>query len=296
MKSIKFEGIYPAMVMPFKENEQVDLEGLKENVEFFISSGCAGVVCSGSSGEAVTLSRDERKAIIRATSEALKGRGQLIVGTGAPTPREAVEYTKDAKEAGADAALVITPFFVRPSQKGLYKYYAEVAQVGLPVLVYNLPSVTRMEVAPDTLEELSKLDNIVGLKDSSGNLSYLAEMYRRLGDQISILTGGDTLTLQAFSMGINGAILGVANIAPKMVVEQLELVKAGRLQEARANYFKLLPVAQAIDGSFDWPAPLKEAFRLIGQSSSAPRLPLQPVESKESENIRKALVCAGLIS
>jgi len=296
MKKIKFEGIYPAMVVPFKPSGELDLEGIKKLVEFFMSAGCSGILCNGSTGEAASLTRDERKDVIRVTVEAMKGHGKVIAGTGAPTTRETLVLTKDAMDAGADAALVITPYFIRPTKKGLYLHYAEVAKVGIPVLCYNLPPPTRQEVDADTLEKLIELDNIVGLKDSSGNMSYLSEIYRRFGDKISILSGADDLTLQVFAMGVKGAILGLANIAPAQIVELQKLVKADKMAEARELYFKLLPIANCINVSFNFPTQIKEAVRQLGRPSSPPRLPLLPAEPEEVDAIRKALIHAGLLA
>lgn len=292
---VRFEGIYPAMAVPFSANGELDLDGIKKTAEFLIEAGCAGIVCNGSTGEAVNLSREERKSVIRVTAEALRGRGRIIAGTGAPTTKAAVELTRDAKEAGADAALVITPFNAIPNQKGLYLHYAEVAKVGIPIVLYNLPAHTGVEIGLDTLSELAKLENVVGIKESSGNLSYLSEIVRRFGNELSVFTGCDDLSFQAFCLGVKAAILALGNIAPKMLVEQLALVRAGKIAEAREIYFKLLPIGQAISASVNFPAPVKEAIRLLGRPSSAPRLPILPVEAEESASIRKALVHAGLL-
>ncbi|MDI6870971.1 MAG: 4-hydroxy-tetrahydrodipicolinate synthase [Bacillota bacterium] len=295
-RKVRYEGIMPAMLTPFKANGELDLDGIKQNARFYLEAGCTGIVCNGSTGEAVNLSREERKAVIRATVEAVEGRLTVIAGTGAPTTSEAVALTRDALEAGADAALVITPFNAIPNKAGLFKHYAAVAEVGIPLIPYNLPAHTGVEIDFDTLDKLAELDTVVGIKESSGNLSYFAEVVRRVGDKLTVFTGADDLTLQAFCTGAPAAILALGNIAPRMLVDLLAAVKAGRLDEARKIYFSLLPIARAISSSVNFPAPVKEAVRLLGRPSSAPRLPILPVDADESASIRQALVHAGLLA
>lgn len=294
-KKMRFEGIFPAMVASFKDDGELDIKGIKENVQFCIGAGCTGVVCNGSTGEAVNLSREERKAVIRAAAEVTQGKAKIIAGTGAPTTRAVVEMTRDAMEAGADAALVITPFNAIPNSSGLYKHYAAVAEVGIPIILYNLPAHTGVEIDHDTLEKLAKLENIVGIKESSGDLSYFAEIIRRVGKELTVFTGSDDMALQAFAMGAPAAILAIGNIAPRMMVDMLEAVKANKLDEARTIYYKLLPIARAISASVNFPAQVKEAVQLLGRPCGAPRMPILPVEAAESEVIRKALVYAGLL-
>jgi len=294
MARVKLQGIMPAMLAPFGRKGQLDLEGIKTNAKFFAQVGCTGIACNGSTGEAVNLSREERVAVIQATREAVGRKLLIVAGTGAPTTGEAVQLTRDALDAGADAALVITPFNAIPNKEGLYRHFAEIAQLGAPVIVYNLPQHTGVEIDLGTLERLVKLPAIVGIKESSGNMSYFAEIIRRFGGELAPLTGCDDLTFQAFVMGAPGAILAIGNIAPKMLVQMLGLVGAGRVAQARTLYFKLLPIARAISSSVNFPAPVKEAVKLLGRPSGPPRLPILPVDAKEAASIRAALKVAGL--
>jgi len=295
MRKAKFQGIMPAMLAPFKRNGKLDIEGIKTNAKFFSEAGCTGIVCNGSTGEAINLSGEERLAVINATREAVGAKLVIVAGTGAPTTGAAVESTTDALKAGADAALVITPFNAIPNKNGLYRHYAEVAQVGIPIIVYNLPQHTGVEIDLCTLEKLVKLPTIVGIKESSGNLSYFAEIIRRFGGDLAALTGCDDMTFQAFALGAPGAILALGNIAPKMLVQLFNLVGDGRLAEARTIYFRLLPIAQAISSSINFPAPVKEAVKLLGRPSGPPRLPILPVDAKEATAIRDALKVARLL-
>lgn len=295
MKKVKFEGIFPAMTVSFMANGALDIKGIKKNVEFLMKEGCAGIVCNGSTGEAVNLTREERVAVIKATREAMNGKGKIIAGTGAPTTNVALELTKDAMEAGADASLVITPFNAIPNKEGLYLHYKAISEVGIPIIIYNLPAHTGVEVDYDTIERLIKLDNIIGIKESSGNFSYFSELVRLFADRFTIFSGCDDLSFQCFCLGVKAVILALGNIAPKMLVEQLALVQAGKYEEAREVYFKLLPIGRAIGASVNFPAPVKEAVRLLGRSSSTPRMPILPVEKAESESIAEALKFAGLL-
>ena len=295
MKKMKFEGLMPAIITPMGKDGEIDFEGLKKNVEFYVNEGCTGIVANGSTGEAVNLSREERIAVVKKVVEIVKGKVKVIAGTGAPTTNVTIQYTVDAMNAGADAVLVITPFNAIPNKEGLYLHYKEVAEVGIPVIMYNLPQHTGVEIDLETMGRLVKLDNIVGLKESSGNLSYFGEAIRRFSEDITLISGCDDLILQTLSMGIPALILAFGNIAPKMIIEIFNAIKNNDFISARERYYKLLPMARAIGDSVNFPAPVKEAVRLLGRSSGPPRLSTLPVSQEESEEIRKKLVYAGLL-
>ena len=295
MEKMKFEGLMPAIITPMDKDGEIDFEGLKKNVEFYLDAGCTGIVANGSTGEAVNLSREERIAVIKNVIEVVKGKVKVIAGTGAPTTNVTLEYTRDAMKAGADAVLVITPFNAIPNKEGLYLHYKEVAKVGIPIIMCNLPQHTSVEIDLETMGRLVKLDNIVGLKESSGNLSYFAETIRRFSEDITLISGCDDLILQTLSMGIPALILAFGNIAPKMIIEIFHAIKHNDFISAREKYYKLLPMARAIGDSVNFPAPVKEAVRLLGRPSGPPRLSTLPVNQEESEEIRKKLIYAGLL-
>jgi len=295
MKKMKFEGLMPAIITPMDRDGEIDFEGLKKNVEFYLDAGCTGIVANGSTGEAVNLSREERIEVIKKVVGVVRGKVKVIAGTGAPTTNVTLQYTKDAMKAGADAVLVITPFNAIPNKEGLYLHYKEVAEVGIPVIMYNLPQHTSVEIDLETMGRLVKLDNIVGLKESSGNLSYFAEAIRRFGEDITPISGCDDLILQTLSMGTPALILAFGNIAPKMIIEIFNAIKHNDFISAREKYYKLLPMARAIGDSVNFPAPVKEAVRLLGRPSGPPRLSTLPVSQEESAEIRKKLIYAGLL-
>jgi len=192
--------------------------------------------------------------------------------------------------------MIVTPFYEIPSQEGLYQHYAAIAEaVDIPICLYNIPPHTQVEIAPETLEKLAEIDNIVALKDSSGNLSYFAEVMRRVSDKMAILTGGDDITLPCFALGCRGAILALANIAPRMLVDLFQAVQQKEREKSLDIFFKLLPISRAISVPQNFPAPVKEAVNMLGRPAGPARSPILPLGSAEREDIKKALKYAGLL-
>ncbi len=295
-KEIRLEGVIPAMLTPFTENEEIDVGGIKENVDFLIENGVNGIMCNGSTGEAVTLTKKERIKVIETTVEATKGRVKVIAGTGVPATNETIRLTRDAKSAGADAVMIITPFYEIPTQEGLYKHYETIAEaVDIPIVMYNIPQHTGVEIGLDALKRLVEIDNIVALKDSSGNLSQFTEIIRLVGDKISVLTGCDDLLLSSFVLGSPGAILALCNIAPRLVVDLYRTVKDEKMKKARELNYKLLSIARAISAPENFPAPVKEAVGILGRPAGPTRGPIVKVSEKEKGEIKAALKEAELI-
>lgn len=295
-KVIKLEGIFPALVCSFTPDNKLDEAAIRENVRFCINSGCAGVVANGSTGEAVNLNREERIRMTQICAEECHPLGKKVIcGCGGPTTCSTIELVKDALDAGADAGLVITPFNNVPNQDGLVAHYEEVAKIGLPLILYNIPSHTGVNIELDTFDKLIQNPNIIGMKESSGNLPMMAEIIRRYGSEITIFTGCDELTLQIFSTGATAAILALANIAPAEVCSILEDVKASKLDSARETYYKLLPIAHCISAEENFPATVKEAVSQLGHSCGPARLPIVGCTEKEKQEIHDALLYAGLI-
>ncbi len=293
---VKMEGVIPAMLTPFTKSGDLDLDGLKKNVDFLIENGVSQIMCLGSTGEAATLTRQESVKVTEATVKAANGRVPVMSGTGATSTREVIERSREAKGAGADSVMIVTPFYEIPNQDGLLKHYASIAEaVDIPICLYNIPPHTQVEIAPETLEKLAEIDNIVALKDSSGNLSYFAEVMRRVGDKMSILTGGDDITLPCFALGCHGAILALANIAPRMIVDLFQAVQQKEREKSLDIFFKLLPIARAISVPQNFPAPVKEAVNMLGRPAGPARSPILPVGAAEKADIKKTLQYAGLM-
>jgi len=291
-----FSGIMPAIVTPFTEKNELDLAGMETNVKFYLECGVAGVVVNGSTGEGSALTREERIKTIKTVVKVVNGRGKVVAGAGAPTTGHAIGFAQDAENAGADAVLVLTPFSVIPTKEGLYSYYKEVSQaVDIPLIAYNLPQHTLVNLDVDTLGRLVDDGLVAGIKESSGNMSVFAQIVKELGTRISVLTGGDDLMLQSFILGCSGAILALGNIAPKLCVELFKAAQGNDITKARDLYFKILPVAQAIGSPENFPAPVKEAVRLLGRPAGPCRSPILPLNVHERRALENALEVAGLL-
>lgn len=296
MKKENFEGIIPAMVTPFTEKGEVDLAGIKENVDFLIENGVSQILCLGGTGEVAALTREECIRIVETTVKATNGRIPVIAGTGAPSTMEVIGRTKEAISAGADSVLIVTPFYEIPTQDGLYKHYATIAEtVDIPIILYNIPPNTQVEIEPQTLLKLADIDNIVGLKESSGNVSYFAEVMRLVGEKIALFNGGDDISLPCFILGCPGAVLALGNIAPRMLVDMYTAVQKKEIEKASNLFFQLLPIARIISVGQNFPAPVKEAVHMLGRPAGPPRSPIMRVSPQEKEAIRAALEKACLI-
>lgn len=295
-KKMKVEGIIPAMLTPFTGAGELDVDGISKTVDFLIDNGVSEIMCLGSTGEAAALTKEERIKVTETTVKASDGRVPVMVGTGAPTTRDVIEQTREAKNAGADLVMIVTPFYEIPSQEGLYRHFTTIAEtVDIPIVLYNIPPHTNVEIGLHTLERLVEIDNIVALKDSSGNLSYFAEAMRLVGDRISVLTGGDDITLPCFALGCHGAILALCNIAPRVVVDLYQAVQQKEMVKAEKLFYQLLPIARAISIPENFPAPLKEAVSMLGRPAGLAREPIMPVSAQEKEVIKEALKIANLM-
>lgn len=294
-KSLK--GIIPAVITPFTKHRKFDEFALRENVKFLINNGVHGIMVNGSTGEAANLSRKERIRVIEVAVDETDGKLPVIAGTGCPSTWQTIELTKDAKKAGADAAMVVTPFYLIPNEQGLITHYTQInKEISIPIVLYNIPQHTKVNLSPAIIIKLiDKSHNIMGLKDSAGDMEQLAETMKLTGDKISILSGCDNLLFQSFVLGVEGAIVALGNIAPNLIVELYELVKKKELDKAKNLYFKLLPIAKAIGSEYNFPAPVKEAVRLLGRPSGPTRNPIIPSTKEETERIKEALKYANLL-
>lgn len=296
-KEKKLKGIIPAVITPFTEDGKLDEAALRENLRFLIEKGVHGLMVNGSTGEAASLSPEERKKIVEIAVDEAGGKLPVVAGTGTPSTWMTSKLTKEAKEAGADAAMIVTPFYLIPNERGLIKHYKTVAEeVGIPIVAYNIPQHTKVNLTSSMVAKLcDEVPLITALKDSAGNMSQFAETVELVGDRISVLSGSDDLLLQSFILGADGAIIALGNIAPSMAVQMFGLVQEGKLNKAKEIYFKLIPIAKAIGSEFNFPAPVKEAIKLLGRPAGPTRSPIVPVTEQERDAIRKALKHAGLL-
>ncbi|RJP20490.1 MAG: 4-hydroxy-tetrahydrodipicolinate synthase [Deltaproteobacteria bacterium] len=286
-----FHGAIVATVTPFR-NGKLDAAGLKKLVEFQIRNGTAGIVPCGTTGESATLSHDEHRQVIDLVVEAVDGRVPVIAGTGSNNTSEAVALTRYAKKAGADAALVITPYYNKPTQKGLVAHFTEVAGAAdIPLVLYNVPGRTGVNMAAETVARLSEVGNIVGVKEASGNLAQICDILSMTPRTFCVLSGDDGLYFPMLALGAKGVISVVSNVAPRLMADLYDAFSLGQVNRAREIHFRLWPLMQALFIETN-PIPAKTALAMMGKVREEFRLPLCAM----SDGNRKALakVLSGL--
>lgn len=291
-----FKGSLVAMITPFTESDKIDEKGIKELVEFHIHNGTNGIVPCGTTGESPTLSHEEHQRVVEVTIKAVAGRVPVIAGTGSNCTRETLDLTSQAKKAGADGALVITPYYNKPTQKGLYLHFKKIAEeVDIPIIIYNVPSRTGVNMLPETLAELAELKNIVGVKEASGNLDQMIQIIELCGDKITLLSGDDKLLLPLLSIGGKGVISVVANIIPRDVSNMVSEFEKGNYQKAKEIFLtKVYPLSNAMFYETN-PIPVKTSARLMGLPSGDLRLPLSPMSENNLAKLKADLIKFGLL-
>ena len=292
-----FEGALTAMVTPFDEEGRVDEEGLRKNVEFQIRSGIHGLVPVGTTGECSTLSYDEHIRVVEIVVEAAGGRVPVLAGTGSNSTWEAIMLTKRAKEAGADGALVVVPYYNRPSQAGLYAHFRKIAEeVDIPIVIYNIPSRTGVNILPETVAKLARLKNIVGIKEASGDMEQVRRIIEMVDRKDFIVTSGnDSDTLEIIRLGGVGVISVASNIVPDRVVGLVEAARRGDWERAERIHSELLPLFKALFIETN-PVPVKTAMRWMGMPAGGVRLPLVEMEPENQKRLRQVMVEMGLLA
>ena len=282
----KPEGILPALVTPFAEDgKTVDEQRLRSLVDHCIELGVHGVVPCGTTGEFVNLTEEEKKRVIKIVVEQVNGRVPVIAGTGASGTEQAVEMTKYAKDVGATAALIVTPFYLKPADRGIYEHYYTIAnKVDLPIILYNIPQCTGLPLPWQMVEDLAQIPNIVGVKDSSGQLSFILAVLEKVREKMNVLCGHDEVVVAALAAGCSGAILASANVIPDIWIQIYNHVKKGELQQARELQYKVQKIARIIAGS--GAVGTKEALKMMKIKVGPVRMPLSvggelTYESKE---------------
>jgi len=268
------KGIFPALVTPFtKDGKKVNEEQLRALVNRCIELGVSGVVPCGTTGEFVNMTVEERKRVIDIVVDEVNGRVAVIAGTGASSTQQALEMTRYAKDAGADAALVVTPYYLKPTNRGVYQHFHTIAsEVDFPIILYNIPQCTGVWLTWQMVEDLAQIPNIVGLKDSSGELRYMLAVLEKVRDKINVLCGHDEVVVAALAAGASGAILASANVIPDIWVQIYQHVQKGELKKARELQYKVQKIARIIAGSGAVGA--KEALKMVGLKVGPVRLPL----------------------
>lgn len=289
-----FQGVYTALVTPFRDGT-VDERALHELVELQIAAGVDGVVPCGSTGEAATLSHAEHRRVVEVVVAAARGRVRVLAGTGSNSTAEAIELTRHAKEAGADGALLISPYYNKPTQDGIVAHYAEIArQTAFPLVAYNIPGRTASNILPQTLARLAEIEQIVGVKEASGSIDQMAHVIAAVPDHFAVLSGDDGFTLPLLAIGGAGVISTTSNVVPAEMVELVRAFRAGDVERARALHYRLLPLFDALFAETN-PIPVKAALALRGVILEELRLPLTRLSPPNRERLQAAMKELGLL-
>jgi len=294
----KPQGILPALVTPFTEDgKQVNEEALRNLVNRCMELGVSGVVPCGTTGEFVNLTFEEKKKVIDIVVDHVNGKVKVVAGTGASGTDQALEMTKYAKDAGVDAALIVTPFYLKPTDRGIYEHFDTIAsQVDLPIILYNIPQCTGLPLPWQMVEDLAQIPNIVGVKDSSGQLSFILAVLEKVRNKINVLCGHDEVVVGALAAGCSGAILASANVIPDVWVKIYDAIQKGDIKTAQEQQYKVQKIARIIAKS--GPVGTKEALNMMGMKVGSVRLPLSvggELTYEEREELRLDLEKIGKI-
>ena len=291
MAGLKLEGVYVPNVTPFDAEGEIQYDALAELIEYWIAAGVSGVVANASTGESPYLSREELQEVLRFVIDHIDGRVQVIAGTGAMATRETIELTRDAAKEGADAALITSPWFFRPTEEEIFRHYAAVlSAVELPVILYNVPKFTGYSVAPKTISRIAEdCSGLAGVKDSSGAPGNMAEIIRLCGDRIACLSGAADMYLPALSLGGKGAVLAIANVVPGTCVELHLAFKNGDIATAGKRQRTASHVNNVLVASYPQVAAIKSALNHMGYKAGNPRKPLLPLNEPQEKSAKEAL-------
>ena len=287
----EFEGVFAAMVTPMTADQEVDFEALPSFVDYLIDAGVGGIIPLGSTGEYYALTGQEREAVVQATLDAVADRVPVLVGTNAGSTRQVIAYSQQARSQGAAGLLLAAPYYSLPTAGELFEHFRAVdAAVDIPIMLYNYPARTGVDMTPDLVERLAALDHVQYIKDSSGDVTRVSEIIRRCGENITVFCGCDTLALESFLMGAAGWVGGVVNVLPKEHAELYDLaVRKKDLFGARELYYRLLPALAMMEGAGKYTQLVKAGCELMGHPAGPPRQPLLPPDAEEIAALQKAL-------
>lgn len=290
-----FKGSIVAIVTPFKKDGAVDFDKLRELVDFQIENGTDAIVACGTTGESSTLDYEEHLDVIRIVFEQANGRVPVIAGTGSNSTAEAIELTQKAKDLGVAGVLLVTPYYNKPTQEGLYRHYTAIADaVDIPQILYNVPGRTGVNLLPETVARLAPHKNIVAIKEATGSLQQGSEVMALCGDQIDVFSGDDFITFPMMACGAKGVISVLANIMPKTVADLVDAFFAGDLAKARQLHLDTLKIGNAMFIESN-PVPVKTALELMGKASADVRLPLAPLGDANKAKLAAIMKEYGLV-
>ncbi|KUG24216.1 dihydrodipicolinate synthase [hydrocarbon metagenome] len=289
-----FRGAITALVTPFK-NGQVDEGALRNLIEFQIANGVDGLVPCGTTGESPTLSHDEHDRVIEMTIDAAKKRVPVIAGTGSNSTAEALRLTKHAYEAGADGALIACPYYNKPTQEGLYQHFKLIAKnVPIPIIPYNIPGRTGINMSPELIAKLAKIENIVGIKEASGSMKQMSDVINLCRKDFAVLSGDDIFTLPLMAIGGAGVISVISNVVPAEMAGLIDAFEAGDMEKAKALHYKMSALIDMLFVEVN-PIPVKAALALMGKIEYEYRLPLCKMADANFEKLKKTMVDYGLV-
>lgn len=287
----KLEGVFPVLITPMHEDGEINWEGLRSNIDHFIEQGVAGIAVNGSTGEFVSLTKEERFKVTEIAVEQVAGQIPLIVGTAAETTKDAIMYTKQAEEAGADAALLINSYYAHPKDEEIYVQFKEVAEsVDFPIMIYNNPFTSGVNIGTETILKVARdVENITHIKESSGDIGKVRDITRQGKGFLQTFCGADDLALESFLVGATGWISVAGNIAPKLVTNMFNCVQQGDLEKAWELYDKVLPLCNFLEGSGKYVQIVKRAMDLQGLAGGPSRKPRLPLTDEEEERLKGIL-------
>ncbi len=284
-----FGQLITAMITPFNTNQEIDFEKTTRLVHFLTDNGTDSLVVSGTTGESATLSTDEKLALFEHVVKAAKGRARVIAGTGNNNTRESIELTKEAERLGVDGIMLVAPYYNRPNQAGLYEHFKSIAQAtALPIMVYNIPSRSSVNIEVETIVKLSQIDNIVSIKEASGDLEQMSKIIEYTPDDFELYSGDDSMTLPVLSIGGRGVVSVASHVIGNEMQLMMNAFKNGDYQKAAAIHRKMVPVVNALF-SQPSPSPLKAALALQGLDTGALRLPLVPLDDEQTEKLKNTI-------
>ncbi len=289
---MNFGNIATAMVTPFDKNENIDFQKLSKLIDYLINNGTDSRVVAGTTGESPTLSEEEKVALIQYSVKEAAGRVPIIAGTGSNNTKASIKLTKKAEEAGADAVMLVTPYYNKPSQEGMYRHFRAIAEeTSLPVMLYNVPGRTAASLAPETTIRLAEIPNIIAIKEASGDLDAITKIVAETPEDFAVYSGDDSLTLPALSVGARGIVSVASHIIGPEMQEMIKHYTEGNTAQAALIHQKLLPLMKGLFAAPN-PSPLKTALQLKGLDVGSVRLPLIPLN--EDERLRLSSLMNGL--
>lgn len=295
---MKFNSTVTALITPFKEDDKLDEKGLIENINYQLDQGIDTLLVLGTTGESPTLSNEEQKRVIEIAVREAKAKAAIWVGTGAYSTQVAIEKTKQAKDLGAEAALIVTPYYNKPTQEGIYRHFEAISlKVEMPIVVYNIPGRCGVNIEVETLARIAQLPQVIGVKEASGNLNQVSHIIHTIVQKkanFAVFSGDDSLTLPMMALGAQGIISVVSNLVPSQVKAQVEAFIKGQINEAKKWHYKLLPLYEAAFFETN-PIPIKAAMQLCGMPSGSCRLPLCEMKAQNLESLRQVLLNMQLL-